>query len=155
MEEEGCGTDGGDGFSLLMEVLDECEDLLVFAKFHDGGATGEEKGVEGLVDDVGEEGVGDDFDAGFSGDLAGGCGGEDDFRTGAAEEIDGCDGFDFFEAVFEDTEDAFHVSIMNSKYPPPISNLIFLDRCLRSCQLAVKLLICKLNCQMLFWKAPE
>jgi len=109
-QNHGGGTNGGDDFALGGVGLREAGGATVFAEDFYAGTAGEEEGIEGLGMGFrfGEGGVGlGDDAAAASEEAVAGDGGEDDFGVGAAEEVNGGDGFNFFKAGGEEAEDAF------------------------------------------------
>ncbi len=116
VEDDGRGADGGEEFAGGVVAGDEFEHGGRGAEGGDAGAAGEQEtiprrrgGRSGRDGKIGEEEVGLDGDLVATDYAAHGAeGGEGDEATGAAEDVDGGDGFEFFKSLWQDDKDRGH-----------------------------------------------
>lgn len=109
LEDGGCGADGGKPAVGGVVGKDGGAHAGIGAEEFHAGAAGEEEQIEEFFADGGERGVGVEGDGVAPGDVDGFAeGGDGDLDAGAAEQVDGGDGFEFFDAFGQDDQSGGH-----------------------------------------------
>lgn len=99
-------TNRGDGFPRAELVLHQLTDARIGAQVFHTRATGEENQIPGLLERICERGLGQQKHSIAAGDGDSGMERRrDDAHSGAAQDIDGRDGLEFFETGHQDHED--------------------------------------------------
>lgn len=110
VEDGGRGADGGEPFAAGCLGADDGGNAEIGAKFSHAGAARENEQIEGAAcGNGGKQTVGLDGDVVFAFD--GGLfaqGGDGDLGSGAAEDVDRGDGFNFFKSLWQNDEDRRH-----------------------------------------------
>lgn len=109
VEDGGCGADGGEPAVGGVVGEDGGAHAGIGAEEFHAGAAGEEEEIEEFFADGGERGVGVESEGVATGDVDGFAeGGDSDLDAGAAEQVDGGDGFEFFDAFGQDDQGVGH-----------------------------------------------
>ncbi len=107
----GRGANGGEPGTGLVVLEHEGAHTRVGTEAGDAGTAGEEKGIGSRRGrrQVGEQAVGFEHHRVATRDAAGGAeGGDGDGDAGAAKDVNGRDGFEFFKTLWQDDKDRGH-----------------------------------------------